>query len=1049
MKISAKAIDNPRATVVGTLLVLLLAGIAVFTIPVQRTPAIDLAVVLVAVPYPGAEPSEVEEQITRKIEDALQRLNKVDFIASSSLRGSSVTQVIFLDGVDPKRARDDVEHLVNQVRNELPVRREVQPIITDIDFESVPLMLVNVSGPPGFDERALKQIAEDIQEDLQGISGVANTQLFGGREREIHVDANPDRLAQYGLSINRLRQAIATAHAELPGGPLNTGEFNLQLRNATRFKSVEDIRNVVVAQNEGRLVRVSDVAEVSDTYRRLMSVAQLDGHDCATIIVNKEANINTLGTARAIRQRVTELQDEYPQVKLSITRDVSGDIAEMFNVLGSNAVQGAMVLCCILVWSMGLRSALLVITAIPFATAIGLVSLYALGLPISNMVLFSFILVLGMVVDGAIIVTENIHRHIERGLPPIEAAKIGVDEVSVPVIAADLTAVAAFGPLLLVPGILGDFMGVMPIVVSTALLGSLIVDHFLVPVLAARFFKQRPVPTSINQDEDGSVFASDQLRPKLGFFTRTYAAMLKYCLYHPWVALGCCLIGVAWAAFVCVFFLGFDFFPASDRGQFEITYELPLGYSIEETMSAAKCITDQLDELRAEGELENYVTAVGSSAGLANRIDGDSVTGPEFGKVMVQLVAPSKRDRHQDLVIADLRERIKPWPGMKYRIESVQEGPPGGAAVAVRLTGKDLNQLGQLGKRLAAQLANIPGTLDAECNYRPDSPELVIEPDPAVAGMFDMSKQEISAAIQTAILGDTTIELSLDDEDVTLRVQAAPEFQRYEDDVSRLMITSSSGRMATIGEVANIYRDAGLFSINRYERSRAVNARCDVVPDKIPAEVFAELRSRLLPNLGFEPIRGNPMGFIGKPGTPAEGVRATFTGENEEQREAFGYLLTSMAIGVVLIFGILVIQFNSFRQAIVVMFTVPLSFIGVVMCMWLYGFPFSLASFIGLVSLTGVVVNDAIVLVDFANNARARGLRVKDALMEAGIIRSRPVILTLATTVGDMLPLLLNLSGGAEFWQPLTGAVVFGLSVASLLTLIVVPVCYGLVYPNE
>jgi multidrug efflux pump subunit AcrB len=1045
MKISAKAIDNPRATIVGVLLVMLLAGVALFTIPVQRTPAIDLAVVLVAVPYPGAEPSEVEEQITRKIEDALQRLNKVDFIASNSMRGSSVTQVIFLDGVDPKRARDDVEHLINQIRNELPVRREVQPIITDIDFESVPLMLVNVSGPPGFDERALKQIAEDIQEDLNGISGVANTQLFGGREREIHVDANPDRLAEYGLSMNQLRQAIATAHAELPGGPLNTGEFNLQLRNATRFKSVEDIREVVVSNKAGRLVRVSDVAEVTDTYRRLMSVAQLDGHDCATIIVNKEANINTLGTAKAIRSRVEELQDEYPQVKLSITRDVSSDISEMFNVLGSNAIQGAAVLCCILIWSMGMRSAFLVITAIPFATAIGLVSLYALGLPISNMVLFSFILVLGMVVDGAIIVTENIHRHIERGLPPIEAAKIGVEEVSVPVIAADLTAVAAFGPLLLVPGILGDFMGVMPIVVSTALLGSLIVDHFLVPVLASRIFKQRPVPPQV----EGQLLDSDQLRPKLGPFTRAYAAMLKYCLYHPLVALGCCLVGIAWSAFVCVFFLGFDFFPGSDRGQFEITYELPLGYSVEETLRAAKCLTEPLEELREKGELLNYVTAVGSSAGLANRIDGGGVTGPEFGKIMVQLIAPSKRDRHQDVIIAELRERIKPWPGMKYKVETVQEGPPGGAAVAVRMTGKDLDQLGELGKRLAAQLANIPGTLDADCDYRPDSPELVIEPDPAVAGMFDMSKQEISAAIQTAVLGDTAIELALDDEDVTLRVQAAPEFQRYEDDVSRLMITSTSGRRATIGEVANIYRSAGLFSINRYDRNRAVVARCDVVPDKIPAEVFTELRNRLLPNLGFEPVRGNAMAFIGKPGTPAEGVRANFTGENEEQREAFGYLLASMAIGVVLIFGILVIQFNSFRQAIVVMFTVPMSFIGVVLCMWLYGFPFSLASFIGLVSLTGVVVNDAIVLVDFANNARKRGMRVKDALMEAGIIRSRPVILTLATTVGDMLPLLLNLSGGAEFWQPLTGAVVFGLSVASLLTLIVVPVCYGMVYPND
>jgi len=1078
MYISHKAIDRPRVVIVTVLLVMALSVLAALYIPVQRTPAINTAVILVMVTYPGAQPTEVEEEITRKIEEALQKLNDVDFIASTSMRGSSVTQIIFLDGVSAERARNDVAHLVDEIRRELPTGREVQPIITDIDFESAPIMLVNMNGPPGFDERALKQVAEDVQEELEAIKGVSNTQLFGGREREIHVNVNPDLFVEYGLSMGEIVQAIRNFHSQMPGGSLNTGRFNHQIRSETKFRNADQIRDVVVAEREGRLIRVDDIAEVRDTYRRLINVAQLDGKETATIIVNKEADINTLGTAQAIKDRLDQLREQYPHITFSTTRDISSDIRVMFSVLGSSAAVGAALVLVILTLSLGVRISVLVLTAIPFSTAVGLIFLFAAGIPVSNMVIFSFILVLGMVVDGAIIVAENIHRHIERGEPPLVAAKTGIDEVGIPVIAADLTTVCAFLPMLLVPGIMGDFMGVMPKVVSVALLGSVLVDHFLIPVVAAYWYKQRtpaavpaaPALADPRPGDESSTRAAQpraeegpaaqavahhplsRVRPNQGVVSRIYAAALRYALANRWVVLVCCGLAISWAGLMLgLGLVGFAFFPASDRGQFEINYELPLGYSIEETLRASRVLAEPLLELKEKGELVHFVTAVGSSAGLSTRLETDPAAGPEFGKIMIQLTPPTKRKRTQREIIEEIRSKIKPWPGMKYRVEELNEGPPGGADVAVRLTGKDLDQLGRLGKQIAQRLAEVKGTIDVATDYRPDSPEFVVEPRPEVVGLFDMTDADVARAIQTAILGDTTIQLSLDDEDVTLRIQADPEYQKYKDNISRLMLTSPTGRKASVGELADIRRGAGLFAVNRWERRRAVTTRCDVQTelDVDSDAVFDVLRRDILPEFGFRAVKGDTMTFLGEPATDAEGVRATFTGENEERDENFRYLFRVMIVGVLLIFAVLVIQFNSFRQTMVVLMTVPLSFVGVVFGMWACGDPFSLASFIGLVALAGIVVNDAIVLVDFTNQARRRGMQVKDALIEAGANRLRPVLLTTVTTIGGLLPLFMNISGGAEFWRPLTGAVIFGLAFATVLTLIVIPVCYSLVYRRQ
>lgn len=1058
-KLSDAAIDHPKFVLVATALVLLLALYAAVFTPVQRSPAITKAVVLVAIPYPDAKPSEAENEIARKVEDALNNLQNVDFIVSTSLRGSSVTQVVFLDGVDPDEARREVKDLVDRIRNELPAGREVQPQVDDIDFEGMPLMLVNIKPPAGFDPRELREFADEVQEELEEVPGVSNIQLFGGKEREIHVNVNPDLMTEYGLTLAEVRQALARAHAEVPAGEFTTGVFERSLRNDTKLRGVKDIRESIVSSENARVIRVSDIADVIDTHRKELSLAEFDGQAGALLIVNKEADINTLGAAKAVKKKVEELQELHPDFTFSTTRDASEEIWVMFRVLGSSAIFGAMLVLVILAWTMGLRISLLVLIAIPFSMAVGLVFLFVSGIPVSNMVVFAFILVLGMVVDGAIIVAENIHRHIERGEDPVEAAKIGIHEVGLPVIAADLTTVAAFGPMLLVPGIMGDFMSVMPKVVSVALVGSILVDHFIIPTIAARWFAKREP----KQDESQSFAAlassesqahatQAQIRPNVGLFTKLYASMLRFALANRVYVIIWCLIA-CWGAKLLIAELGFNFFPASDRGQFIVKYELPLGYSCAETLAASQVIVEPLKRWENTGVLVHYVTSVGSAGGLSMRVDDDPATGPEFGQVQVELVPPLDRDITTDEVIRYLRDNIVPLPGMKFSVEVVEDGPPGGADVSVRLTGKDLDQLGSIAQEITAKLTEVHGATDPRTDFRPDNPELSIDPKSNVVGLFGMDPEQISSAVQTAIAGDNRIQITLDDEDVTLRIQLAPEYRKHPEDLKRLIVRAPDNREATIDQLAELERGVGLYSINRYDRSRAVISKCDVVEPVSAADVFKVLNNEILPELGFRPtdgaersLEGFSKTFIGDPSSQVAGVHAEFTGENDERDKNFKYLLQSMIIGVVLIAAILTIQFNSFRQSAVVMVTVPLSFIGVVIGMWAAGFPFSLASFIGLVSLTGIVVNDAIVLVDFTNQARARGLPVREALVEAGVNRLRPVLLTTITTIGGLLPLLMNISGGAEFWQPLTGAVVFGLAFATILTLVVIPCAYSMVY---
>ena len=1079
MKLSADAIDRPRIVMIGCVLVFVISLWAALMIPIQRAPAISTPVVLVTVPFPGAEPNEVEQQVTRKIEEKLQRLDNVDFIASTSMRGVCVVQVIFLEDEDPEASRIKVKDIVDEARGELPQGRRVVPGVNRIDFDNTPLILVNLLAPDDFDEGTLKLIAEEVRDEIDPISGVAGTQVFGGREREVHVNVNLDLAAQHGMTLLDIRNAMHQFHAERPGGSLNTGKFDPQIISETKFRTPADIGNAILAQQEGRVIRVKDVATIEETYERIKNVSGLDGKKCATLMVYKESDINTLAAVTAVRNKVKELRDRYPSIQFTTTRDTSEEIQLMFRVLGSSFVFGALLIVVILGWVMGLRIATLVLLAIPFSSGVGLTCLYWMEVPLSNMVVFSFILVVGMVVDGAIIVAENIHRHIERGLAPPDAAKIGIEEVGVPVIMADLTTIAAYLPMLLVPGIMGDFMGVMPVVVSVSLLGSVVADHFVIPVIAARWYRQRkPVGDSDKDNTDTLTHT-----PHKGILTKIYRAILTWSLKNRLVIVVCGGLAISWAV-VMAGKIGSDFFPQGDVGQIEIKYELPLGSSVEQTVKASNVFAEAIDIVKQKAieegtpEVRHYVAAIGSSEGLSSRLENDPTVGPEFGTIMVQLISPLDRIRHETEVIEDLRKeidsRLDQFPGLTYKLNRIEEGPPGGFDVAIRLESDDHKELGRVGKVLMSELDQIEHTVDVGMDYRPENPALVFEPNEYVVPFFKIDDAAINDAIYTAVNGDDSIVLSIGDEDVPLRVQAAENFRDLRTELMRMMIRGTDGKLATLNELCEVKRTESVYAVNRYSMKPAVTVRCNLDKSKISSEeVFDHLRKKVFPEIGFEPqaeirsftllgfdltpyikalgLNSNTlaMKFSGGEGSSVANVRANFTGENEEFRKNFAALQASMLIAVVLIFAILVFQFNSFRQACIVIITVPFSFIGVIAGSYICGFPFSLATFIGLVSLAGVVVNDAIVVVDFINQSRKRGLDKHDAIVEAGTNRLRPVLLTTVTTVGGLLPLFLNLTGGAEFWQPLCGAVVFGLLFATVLTLLVVPVAYDLMHPKS
>lgn len=1023
------AVHKPAVPVVGAICALVMGVVALFTLPLEQAPEIKVPITFVSVPFPGASAEEVETGVAVPLEERLAGLRDLKHLTVVSHLNGCTAICEFRDGADPDRAKRDAREAMELATPEFP--KDVEPgIVKEVAFQDLPLLAVSVSG--GSDVAGRQRLADRLKGLLEGVAGVARVEMFGEQPRDFLVEADPGRLAALGLTLDELATAVRARARNVPGGSIEVPGTEFQARTVSQVFTAGEL--AVTPVGHGNLT-LGDVAHVSDGRADLESLARVDGADAIALLIRPERAINTLDVIAAVRARATEFGRTLPPgMRIHFTGDAGVQIGYMVGQLSSTAVYGGLVVLGLLILAIGWRDASLVAIAIPFCLLLTFVGFAVTGISVTGIALFSLILVLGMVVDGAVIVMENIHRHWEMGKEPKQAAVDGLAEVGIPVLAADLTTVAAFAPMVFVSGITGQFIAVMPKVVALALGASLIVDHVLLPLLAAHLLpshkgapppaERLPALAQRRRYGGGRLLQATQAlyRRSLVFALRRRGlvvggAALSFAAAIGWVAIGA---------------LGYEFFPRVDMGRFSVEIEMPLGTPVEQTDRVARHLERVVERTLQRPPLLHAVTTVGNTRALNVDLREGGRSGPEVAKITCELVREAERDVSQAALMEKLRPALQAAAGAAtVRVQELREGPPAGAPVAVRLSGGDsLDELLAAGARLRDRLRQVAGTKDVRIDLRPVRPQVQIRPDPRRAALFNVQPVSIGGHIATALHGAEPAELTLGDDRVRIRVRAARGAIAGPESIGDLRVRSGTGALIPVSAVAHVATTAGPESIVRRDRKRTVTVRADLQGGYESAPILEAME-------GWVDVQRTAGGW-------PRSVEVSYGAESDEETESVESLQRLMGLSLVLILLILTAQFQSTRISFVVLATVPLGCVGVVLGCYLLGIPIGFLPFVGVVALAGIVVNDAIVLVSCAQDYEAQGVPRRRALVDAGVTRLRQVFLTTVTTVGGLLPLAFNMGGGGAFWAPLAWSLISGIVGATLLTLIVVPVLLDL-----
>jgi multidrug efflux pump subunit AcrB len=1018
VKALERAIDRPLPILLAALLVVSLGFWCLARLPINRTPGVEIPFAMVFAPYVGAAPDAVETEITIELEEQLNTLENLHHLTSVSSEGLSTHFIQFKDRADMTESVRDVRDKVDLAQVEFPAEADLA-VVRELSFDDEPIIFFTLSG--GGDLYALRDLAEGLEPLLESVPGVASVDIFGGFEREVRIHADPRVLAQYDLTQAGLADTIRRQSRNVPAGELRTDSTQKLIRATGEFRDLEEIRAIAVASEPSGLLSLRDVATVELTHERRTSGAWRGREPSVTLIARRRADVDTVETVRMLRERIETLRERLPPgVRIDANADSSKDIGHMLSQLGRSALFGLALVAVVLFVMFGARQALLVSSVVPFALLFTMIGLYILDMEISNIALFALILVLGLVVDGAIIVGEAIYAEREAGASPKAAAKAGIARVGLPVIAADLTTIAAFLPMLMMVGVMGQFMSVLPKVVIFALVGSVFVDHLLLPAAAARVPGRRRSRRGPLAPDGLPWFSAELPRAR-----RAYLRMLERALSRRRTVLGS-----AAAAFVAALLLfatdriSSIFLPTVDMGRFSLDYELPRGSGLEETNRVGRLLAREVETLP---ELESYVITTGDTGALDSEGRRGGRVGAEYGRISVELVSRSQRDRGLAEIVAETRERTTRFAGLSIHFEQPEEGPPTGAALAVQVKGDRLEELARVAEEAEKRVAALPGATDVRVDYDRDKPEIRVDLDrPRAAARHGISPDQISAALSTAFRGVEVGRMWMDGERVDLRLQAPKTYTHTLDNVRELPLRSADGGLVPLGEVASVGLSMAHNAVFRHDTLRTITVRADAVEGHSSVELEADARKALATMA-----------------LPAA-VRIDFGGESEERDRSYASLWSALKWGVLLIYVIIAVQFNSLLQPLIVLASIPLSIVGVTMGLLVTGTPFSFMVFIGIVSLTGIVVNDSIVMIDAINRKRRAGMSAEEAIRDASLQRFRPVLLTTVTTIAGLLPLTVGVAEGGEFWQPLGVTIISGLLVASLLTLFIVPVLYSL-----
>jgi len=1023
MLISDLAIRN-RTTVFVLMVLIAVAGtISYVTLPREAAPDVPIPFVLVSTAYEGVAPEDVESAVTIKLENELTGIKGVKEITSASAEGLSIITIEFEPDVRIEDALQYVRDKVDLAKAELPAEAD-EPVIQEINVAEFPILLINVSGD--ISPVRLKAIADALEDRIQQIPGVLEVDVLGGLEREIRLEIDPDRVAAYGLTIPELVNLIPSEHVNVSAGGLETPGTKFNVRVPAEFRDPEEVTRFGLTNRGGRLIYLPDVARVRDTFKDRESFARLDRRESITISVRKTVGANIVHVVEAVKAVLAEARKRLPAgVRIEATLDQSEDIRTIVSDLENNVVTGLILVVAVLVLFMGWRISAIVATAIPMSMLMTFALIQALGYTLNMVMLFSLILALGMLVDNAIVIVENIFRHRQEGYGRIQAAMKGTAEVAWPVTTSTATTLAAFAPMLAWPGIMGDFMKYLPITViitlSSSLFVALVISPTLCSVLSGRF---RPPA---------------ERHPFLEAYRRLLRASLRH--WPVTLTLAACVL----AAVGILYHKqgeGVELFPDIDPRRGIINIRFPQGTNIHETDRLTRIVEERLEPFR--GELKHMVTNVGSAGGMSFV---GSAGGPHVANVTLIFRDFEQRRRPSARAVEDIRRRLADIPGAEIKVEKEQEGPSTGAAVTVRIIGKDFETLQRLSEKAKRLIAGVPNLVNLRSDLEATRPELAFVVDRRRALMLGVNPQIIGEFLKTCIFGRKvgTYRQFNDEYDITVRL---PLSQRRDiADILRLRVPNMAGRAVPLSSLGRFEYRGGFGTIHRVDQQRVVTLTADA-EGRLDTEVLKDVKKRLA-EMDLPP-----------------GYSIRYAGKKQEQEKASRFLKRAFVLALLAIVMILVMQFNTLSVPLIIMSTVILSLIGVFGGLLICRMPFGIImTGVGVISLAGVVVNNAIVLLAYTRQLQRRGLDVVSAAVRAGATRLRPVMLTAITTIlglipmatgktidfhrllaGDLAGAIVLRSESSQWWSSMAIVVIFGLALATLLTLVVVPTLYVTLY---
>ncbi|PZX55908.1 multidrug efflux pump subunit AcrB [Algoriphagus ratkowskyi] len=1105
--LSSMSVDNSTSVVILTLIITFLGLSAYRNMPKESFPEIVIPTVYVGTPYPGNSPVDMENLITRPIEKELKSLNDVKNISSTSVQDFSSIVVEFNPGVEISKAIQDVKDAVDKSKSELPTDLDQDPNVLEINTSDFPIMNVNISG--NYSEAELKKFGEYLEDEIEKLSEISKADLAGTVEREIQINADPYKMESVGVSFNDIATAIQTENVTISGGNIRSGDFQRTLRIDGEFTDPQEILNIIVKTDSQKIVYLRDVAEVKDTYKERTSYARSKNLPVVTINVVKRSGENLLYAADKIKEIIdkTKANRFPPDLEISITNDQSKATRLQVSDLENSIIFGVILVVLVLMFFLGFRNALFVGIAIPLSMFISFLILNAFGITLNLMVLFSLILALGMLVDNGIVVVENIYRLMSEGKSATQAAKEGVGEVAWPIITSTATTLAAFLPLAFWQDTVGEFMKFLPITLIIVLSSSLFVALVINPVLTALFMKVEDV--SVNKPKQKSIIVAGVflilsalfyiigwvamgslmlivcvltifnvfvLRRAIRWFQTVflvkmenfYESSLLYALNgkKPYAFLGgTVLLLVLSLVLLVVRAPQVLFFPDNQPQLVNVFIEFPIGTDIEATNEFVDVMEDELMEALDEytNILESVISQVGEGTG--DPMEGPSgQPTPHKAKITIGFVDYIDRQGiNTNGAMEKIRVLADKYPGVLVTVDKQSNGPPVGKAINLEFAGEDYDQLIAFVNKTKEYLndQNVPGVEELKSDLSLGNPEVILNINRDKARRFGLSTSEIATDLRTSLFGLEVSKYKEGEDDYPIQLRLKEDF-RY--DINTLVNKKigfrdkfGDKREVPISAVADIKYGSTYGSVKRKDLEKAITIFSNVLDGYNPTAVNAQIQAALQ---NFE---------------VPDGISVKYTGEQEEQQKSMDFLLGALGIAVSMIFLIIVAQFNSITTPFIIMASVVLSTIGVFLGLVIFNMDFVvIMTGIGIISLAGVVVNNAIVLIDYTNLVRERKRDELDlgpkqclpyplmvaSIIESGKTRLRPVLLTAITTVLGLIPLAIGMNinfgtlltefdpqfyvGGdnAAFWGPMAWTVIFGLTFATFLTLVIVPVMY-------